>query len=93
MSGQQVQPVSAESNGDTRQRLVPKQGRIATLEAEVGQLRTDMDEVRWCFAELMFKMKLSAAQQLRQNPQVQEKLQQMLVAQIGQSLPQDCAQD
>lgn len=46
-------------------------GRIATLEKEVAELR-------WCFAELIHGLKVAALQQkILQSPQIQSQLQQL----------------
>lgn len=75
------------TNGETNQPApkapVPKQGgRIATLEQQVALLRTQMDEVRWCQAELMFRLKSAAAKQVLSQPAIQERLQALIMAQM-----------
>lgn len=69
-------PTPAENNGTPPnvKPLVPKQGgRIATLEAEVAQLHADMGKLKRVVAEMMMS-----------NPQVQQRIQDLLIAQIEQ---------
>jgi predicted nuclease with TOPRIM domain len=56
--------------------------RTARLEAEVKQLRADYDELNRKFDEFMKKLKLAAVQQLMQRPDVQEQLQNALLAKL-----------
>ncbi|ORV92814.1 hypothetical protein AWC11_07370 [Mycobacterium interjectum] len=59
-------------------KLVPKQGRIATLETEVAKLREECAQVRWCFMEFLYYQVLAAksaqAQQLLADPAVRKQL-------------------
>jgi hypothetical protein len=64
-----------------------KPGRIASLEAQVTQLRVELDEVRWYFAELMFKFKVAAIRQALASPEVREQLEQ-LRSLLGAELPE-----
>ncbi len=69
------------TNGTTGPK--PKEGgRIATLEAEVKTLRRELDETRWCFAELIHSIKMARAKQVLNTPEVQERLQSMMVGHL-----------
>lgn len=58
-------------------------GRIGTIEAELAKVRQELDEVRWCFAEFMHNMRLAAAQQMLQQPEIKARLEQMLMEQMS----------
>lgn len=62
---------------------VKPDGRIGKLEKTVERLERELAETRWCFAELMYKLQMAAAQQLLAQPEMQERLQQALVAQLN----------
>ncbi|ORW24003.1 hypothetical protein [Mycobacterium palustre] len=73
----------SETNGQATamaepSKLVPKQGRIATLEDEVTKLRRELDEVRWCFMEFLYHcgvaQKAAQLQALMADPDVQRML-------------------
>ncbi len=66
------------SNGATKQLKSKPDGRIATLEHKV-------DTLIWLHSELMHKLQMAAAQQMLQNPEIQERLQAAIVAQMQKS--------
>lgn len=64
--------------------------RIVKLEAENEQLRVDLDQVRWCFMELVYHLgvaqKVAQLQQIKQAEQLlmaDPDVQQMMRAQQG----------
>jgi hypothetical protein len=65
---------AAETTEGTVKKLVPKEGgRIATIENDVAKLRSDHEKLKRVVAQLMMS-----------NPEVQARLQKMLIDQIDQ---------